>query len=221
VNFIAHVLVALAVTEAGDEHPGDKHPGPDPGDLAFGAALPDLASLAGLHVAGLTLPAAVQDGVALHHRTDAAFHALPDFTAGVRRLRADLSESGLATGPCRAVAHAGWELLLDGCLLGRAGVEQAFAEVLDRAPDVAAVVSPADPERWRQLLVRLQAERWWLGYREPENVARAMHRRLRDRPRLAFDAARVELVAEALERTTASVEVVADTVLGDVVDALT
>jgi acyl carrier protein phosphodiesterase len=210
VNFIAHVHIALAATGS---RPDDAH-------VAFGAALPDLASMAGLRIDQSALPEAVREGVALHHRTDAVFHQLPEFTMGVRRLRGLLQARGLAVGPSRAVGHAGWELLLDSCLLDRSGIEERFAHVLDRAPDVALSVSPADPGRWRGLVSDMRADRWWLGYRDTELVARRLQRLLRARRRLSFDLEQILLVAEALAAAKPSVDFAADRVMPAVIATL-
>lgn len=209
-NFIAHVHVALAAT-------GSR---PDDADVAFGAALPDLASMAGLRIDRSALPEAVREGVALHHRTDAAFHSLPEFTTGMRQLRELLKARGLAVGPSRAVGHAGWELLLDGCLLDRSGIEEHFARVLEHAPDVAGSVSPADPDRWRGLVRDMRSDRWWLGYRDTELVARRLQRLLRARRHLSFGVEQIPLVADALATAKPGVDFAADRVMPAVIAML-
>jgi len=205
VNFVAHVSVALSVVGGGDDT-----------GLAFGAALPDLASMAGLRIEPSALSAHVRDGVSIHHRTDSAFHSLVDFTSGVRLIREQLSAGGLGVGPSRAIGHAGWELLLDGCLLDRPGTEEGFIQVLARAPDVALSVSPADPDRWRRLVAGMRSDRWWLGYRDSEVIAHRLQRRLRDRRRLSFDEERIPFVAAVLARMRPSVDFVADDVMNAV-----
>jgi hypothetical protein len=65
-NFVAHAHVALRCAEANWER-------------AFGATLPDLASMADTRIDRSLLSRSVEDGVALHHRTDTAFHALEAF----------------------------------------------------------------------------------------------------------------------------------------------
>jgi hypothetical protein len=210
VNFIAHVQVALSA--AG--------PRPDEADVAFGAALPDLASVAALRFDRSALSGAIREGVVIHHKTDEAFHSLHEFTTGVGDLRDQLLARGLAAGPSRAVGHAGWELLLDGSLLDRAGVEQGFARVLERAPDLAGVVSPADADRWRGLIAGMRADRWWLGYRDPEIVAQRLQRLLRARRRLSFSTEETPIVAEALTSVKPSVETAADSVMAEVIARL-
>ncbi len=210
VNFVAHVHVALRL--AGDRT--------DAAGLAFGAALPDLASMAGIRLDRAKLSGTVSEGVVLHHRTDAAFHSRPEFRAGSRRLSDELKEQGLPVGAARAIGHAGWELLLDGCLLERAGTAQAFADVLAAAPDVATGVAPADPDRWRRLLATMRRERWWLGYGDTELVARRLQQRLHARRRLAFPLEQVALVASALAAAKAPVDGALDGVIAGVTDAL-
>jgi acyl carrier protein phosphodiesterase len=188
VNFIAHVIVALSAV--GDGTPED--------ELAFGAALPDLVSMAGLRIEPSTLPELVRQGVTCHHRTDTAFHSLVEFTTGVSQLRRHLTGGGMAVGPSRAIGHAGWELLLDGCLLDRPGVEEGFTRVMARAPDVAESVSPDDPDRWRRLCAGMRTDKWYLGYRDDATVAHRLQRRLRDRRRLCFATEEIPVVTEAL-----------------------
>ena len=210
VNFVAHVHVALCL--AGSRT--------DAAAFAFGAALPDLASMAGVRLDRSALPEAVREGVLLHHRTDAVFHSLPEFTAGVRRLSDELKTQGLPVGAARAVGHAGWELLLDGCLLEREGTAQAFADVLAAAPDVARAVAPADPQRWRRLLATMRSDRWWLGYGDTELVAHRLQQRLRARRRLAFAVEQVPLVASALVAAKPPVRRALDGVVAAVTAAL-
>jgi acyl carrier protein phosphodiesterase len=210
VNFIAHVQVALIA--AGSRR--------DDAELAFGAALPDLVSMAGLRIDRALLPEAVREGVALHHRTDTTFHSLVEFTTGVRQLREQLKAGGLAVGPSRAVGHAGWELLLDGCLLDRAGVEEGFARMLRRAPDIAEAVAPADPDRWRGLVSDLETDKWWLGYRDPAVIADRLHRRLQARRRLSFGSEDLALVADVLAAAKPTVDAATDGVVAAVMSRL-
>jgi hypothetical protein len=207
VNFVAHASVALAALG----------PRPDAAAVAFGAALPDLASMMSLRIDRLALPAPVGEGVALHHRMDSGFHALPEFTSGSRHLRESLRARGLAIGPSRAIGHAGWELLLDGSLLDRDGVEESFDRVLELAPDVALAVSPGDPDRWRGLVLEMRSGRWWLGYRDPELVAHRLQRRLQSRRLLSFAPDQIPFVADALAAAKPAVDSVTDHVLATVI----
>lgn len=203
-NFIAHSHVALRCAEGSWEQ-------------AFGAALPDLASMAGTKIERSLLSAEVEEGVVLHHLADRAFHALEVFHTGSGQIRERLLEAGVSTGPARAVGHAGYELLLDGCLLTRAGVEAEFSQVLARAPEVAEAVPSADLGRWRALFVALRDERWWLGYKEPQMVATGLHRLLRVRPRLRFSEAELPVVTAVLEAARPAVDARTD----DIIDIVT
>lgn len=173
-NFLGHVHAALA--ERRD----------DPAFL-LGAVLPDLP---GLDVGDRT--GAVGEGLACHHRVDAAFHADPAFRTGSAALRSDLLAAGLATGPSRAVGHAGWELLLDGTLVG-SPAEDGFRAALAHA-------GRTDPPRR-------------LRFDEPAWVADRLFALLDRRPRLRFAPADVGTVAAVLDRHAASVRAVAPDLL--------
>ncbi|MGO9557753.1 MAG: hypothetical protein ACLPQS_11915 [Acidimicrobiales bacterium] len=206
-NFVAHSHVALLCDGDGWEQ-------------AFGAALPDLASMAGTRIDRSLLSPAVEAGVVLHHRADKAFHALETFRTGSGKIRDGLLAAGLSTGPARAVGHAGYELVLDGCLLTRAGLEDEFAEVLARAPDVTAAVSSAERGGWRALFAAMRDDRWWLGYREPHMVARAMHRRLGSRPRLRFSGTELSAVTSVLTGAIPVVDAVTDDIIAAVTEGI-
>lgn len=184
VNYLGHVAVALA---SGREDP----------HFVLGAALPDLATMVGVRFDRASLPTAVADGIACHLAVDEAFHAHSSFRAGSAALRSDLRAMGLATGPTRAVGHAGWELLLDGTLVG-GPAEVAYRSALEVAEVVLDALSSADRDRWAQLLDRLPPPR--LRYDDPAWVAERLHAMLSRRPRLAFDAALKPDIAVVLER---------------------
>jgi hypothetical protein len=206
-NFVAHAHVALR--RAGTSW-----------DVAFGAVLPDLASMAGTRIDRSLLSPPVEEGVALHHRTDGVFHALEVFHAGSGQIRHALLDVGVHAGPARAVGHAGYELLLDGCLLTRPGIEEEFIEVLTRAPDVAEAVPSADSDLWRRRFDRMRYERWWLGYKDPQMVARSLHLRLQDRRLLRFTAAELPGVAAVLTAARPGVDAGADDIVGAVAEAI-
>jgi len=207
VNFVAHSHVARRCSGASPQE-------------AFGAVLPDLASMAGARIDRSLLTSSVRDGVELHYRTDKAFHALELFRAGAGSIRDALLAAGVPTGPARAVGHAGYELVLDGCLLTRYGVEEEFAEVLASAPDVTVAISIADPDRWRELLSSMRDERWWLGYKDPQLVARGLHRRLQNRRLLRFSNTELPAVATVLEAARPAIEAVTDDIIDTVAEAI-
>lgn len=216
-NFVAHAHVALAVTTSD----------PDTLGVAAGAVLPDLTAMVRQRIDGSALPPAVREGIALHHRTDAIFHGTAAFREGCRRLTAAGKAAGLPAGAARAIGHAGWELLLDGCLLDRYGSVEAFDSVLTRLAEFHVPgnngASGATPDRSHDLAwlaATLRSERWWLGYRDPPFVARAMYRRLSHRPRLAFPAPQIETVAAVLTAERTQVARHATALLSEVVSAV-
>jgi hypothetical protein len=205
VNLLAHAHVALTSDTEDDV------------DFVLGAVLPDLASMARSRVADRPrLAPAVDRGVTCHLRTDAAFHTLPAFVQGSGTIRTLLRERGLARGAARAVGHVGWELLLDGTLVG-SPAEAAFHAALDRADQAAAALD--QPDRWARLLTyRPQLRR--LRYDDPAWVAERLERIFHDRPLLRFEPAQLPIVAEVLDDQAPVVAVIAQSVLAATAAAL-
>jgi hypothetical protein len=207
-NFLAHTAVALA---SSDEPP-----------FLLGAGLPDLASMARVRIDRSRLRGGVQEGVRCHLRSDEVFHAHPEFRRGTAQMRSMLADGGLRPGAVRAVAHVGWELMLDGTLV-RTPAEAAFRRGLAVGANVTQVVAPADRERWIEFLG------WWeqapmssrrLRYDDPEWVTERLHRILAARPRLAFAEEDGPTVADVLQASAGQIARVADGVIDDVVQAV-
>src|SRR5690606_20932226 len=156
VNVLGHTRVALG---RGLDRPAE----------VLGAVLPDLAPAAGVRLVRDRLDGPLAAGVRCHLDADAAFHAHPRFRAGTRALRADLTARGIPRGPARAVAHAGWELLLDGTLVG-GDAERAFRDAVGRAADAADALDPADRPRWAAFVARARVA-GPLAYDDPRWVA--------------------------------------------------
>jgi len=205
VNFLGHTYVALAS-------------GRDDADYLLGAVLPDLAPMAGVRVARGGLGGALGDGVRCHLRADDAFHAHAAFRAGSGALRRDVAGRGVASGPARAVGHAGWELLLDGTLVGTE-VERAFERAMAAGERAARAMSVEDGERWATFLGRARTSPG-LRYDDPGWVAERLHAMLARRPRLRLPAEQVATVAEALRGHVGAVVAQAPAVLRDTVDHL-
>ncbi|HEX3947013.1 MAG TPA: hypothetical protein VHW47_04885, partial [Acidimicrobiales bacterium] len=165
-NFLAHVLVAA---ESGDGTP----------EAALGAALPDLARMAGVRFDRDALPPLVRQGIDSHHRADSCFHADRTFLTGAEALRSAGRRRGLPVGASRAVGHAGWELLLDGALLGVPELVDRFLAATDCADTVVPTLDPADRASWAGLVASLRTDRWWLRYDEPALVAESLFRMVR------------------------------------------
>jgi hypothetical protein len=202
VNFLGHTHVALA---SGD----------DP-VFVLGAVLPDLASMARVRVDRARSDGPLHEGIRCHIDTDAAFHAHPLFREGSARIRTDLARLDLPLGAMRAIGHIGWELLLDGTLVG-SGIESAFHHALVDGHRASDAIVAGDRASWRAFL-----DRWRgltdprLRYDEPVWVAERLHLMLRSRPRLAFPEAALPAVAEVLDRHAGVVAGVA----GEVLDAM-
>jgi len=199
VNFLGHAHVALAT-------------GPDV-DFVLGAVLPDLAPMAGIRLRRAGIGGRLGEGIACHLRADAAFHALPEFRRGSGDLRRDLTAHGLGSGPARAVGHAGWELLLDGTLVG-GEAEDAFHRAMAAGDRAAAALDPADRARWAAFLARGRGS-GRLRYDDPRWVADRLHAMLGRRPRLALDVREVPTVAGVLADHAPAVAAAAPSVLAD------
>jgi hypothetical protein len=205
VNILGHTYVALAVGNASPEH-------------LLGAVLPDLAPMARVRVRRSDLGGDLAEGVRCHHLTDAAFHAHVDFRAGSKALRLGLAGRDVGQGPARAIGHAGWELLLDGILVGSA-VEQAFHRAMEVGEGALGAMSPEDASRWTAFLDRARRSPR-LAYDDPAWVADRLHMMLARRPRLRLPHAQVGTVAEELARHAPSVAASGPMVLCDTAGAV-
>ena len=195
VNFLAHADVA-------------RRTDPSP-DFVLGAVLPDLLPMAGVRLDRSSVPEGVAAGWHDHHRADAVFHASPAFSEGVGALRTDLRRTELTTGPRRAVAHVGWELLLDDAVAGDAALLALFREALDRGRSLT------DDPRWHGLLDRFAVLRP-TGRSEPLVVAQRAQRACARRPRLAFGYEHLVPVAAVLAEHHERVLAVAPALLDEV-----
>jgi hypothetical protein len=169
--------------------------GDDPA-FVLGAVLLDLASMVNVRVDRSRLGGPVGDGMRCHIDADAVFHDHPDFRAGSAALRRDLAGHGLDRGPVRAVGHAGWELLLDGTLVGSAA-EAAYWRALDVGELASGAIPESDRHRWVRFLgYRRRHPR--LRYDDPPWVAERLHDLLARRPRLRFSREQLPAVAHVL-----------------------
>lgn len=200
-NFLAHVQVALAV---------------EPHELvALGAVLPDVESLMGQRLEAARSRPEVARGIQLHHLADAAFHDDGRFKAGWVALSRDLQGRGVGRGASRAVGHAGWELLLDGTLVDEPGVTDAFDAAVAALGELAGDDGPS-ASRLVELARRHAAAPIWQAYGDPGLVADRLHRQLAHRPRLAFPAVELPLVAAGLAAAHGSVRSTGPGLLADV-----
>jgi hypothetical protein len=195
VNFFGHAVVASWFES-------EPH-------YVLGSMLPDFATMSGTRLAGVTDPR-VAAGVALHLRTDDAFHSAPTFLALQAIAHRALDERAVGWGTTRAVAHVGTELLLDGVLLAR-HASLPYLGALDAAHTLA--VEDAQAIAWKDqgagfavLLARLREAGPPLAYQQPERVAEFLERALARRPRLCFQDGDRERVAEVMHVLAPEVE---------------
>jgi hypothetical protein len=184
--------------------------------FVLGSMLPDFATMSGTRLSTVT-EARVAEGVALHHRTDDAFHAAPTFLLLSGIAREALEQREVGWGTARAVAHVGTELLLDGVLLTRHASEP-YVEALEAAHAIAQhdplVFGFRDQGVGFELLLRrLRDAGPPHAYREPVRVAEFLERALSRRPRLCFQPGERARVAEVLETLAPEVERQADTLM--------
>ncbi|MGE0879655.1 MAG: hypothetical protein AB7L13_03950 [Acidimicrobiia bacterium] len=204
-NFYAHLTIARQAGESAA--------------VGFGAMVPDLARMARVRMPAV-LPDDIARGVWLHHRTDEAFHANREFLHGSSALRAALDRrgtDGLGPGARRAIAHVGWELMLDGVLARRTN-SAWWVGAWEHASSVAPV------ERggygWTRLSQDLSHDRWPERYADTDWIAERLVYILGARPRLAFDPACTGAVADALGEVRAHVDRTATAVVSDVLGAV-
>lgn len=166
--------------------------------LALGAMLPDFASMCQGGIARVT-HAEVEAGIALHHRTDAAFHRLPGFLGLCRQTAAQLQQRGVGRGPARGAAHVAVELLLDGVLLDDETACGLYTDALAGTwTDDVHWQAPDQRARWQRLHTRLRDHGVPVRYRDPEAVAEGVVRVLDHRPLLRLGAADRERVRAAM-----------------------
>lgn len=186
-NFFAHAYVA-------SQH--DAAPG-----FVLGAMLPDFASMLGMRWGGFD-SSTVREGIALHHRTDAAFHATPTFIRLNVEGRRELEGAGVRRGPAMALAHVGLELVLDGLLAQRHELT-AYRSALQ--PEVARDMEwrrPAERDAYESLRVRLLDSPLPQAYVDSEFTAERLQRILGRRPRLRPGPRAHQAVLPWLERLT-------------------
>lgn len=197
-NFFGHAHVAIARTDAAP--------------FVLGAMLPDFASMSGARLAPIEHPE-LAAGVALHHRTDDAFHTAPAFVRLCERWGGELDARGLSWGAARAVAHVGTEMLLDGFLLDDAPTRDAYLRALAAIEEPlrsSVRVSGAGAERFPAVLDRIRAHGLPDFYRDPIAVADRLIRILASRPRLAVEPHHRATLERAMLALQREVELSAD-----------
>jgi acyl carrier protein phosphodiesterase len=208
-NFVGHAHVAL-------EH------GSTPA-FVLGSMLPDFASMARARLSPVSHPE-LAAGVALHHRTDDAFHGAPTFVAFCSKWGAELERRGLSWGASRAVAHVGTEMLLDGFLLDEAPTRSAYLEAAaalgDPALRGAMQVVGAGSARWPAVLERVRTHGAPDFYKDPALVAERLVLVLEGRPRLAVEPAQLPALRDAMRDLRRDVGAAAAALVGSTREAL-
>ncbi|MBX3268834.1 MAG: hypothetical protein KF729_01150 [Sandaracinaceae bacterium] len=153
----------------------------------LGAMLPDLVSMCRARIADVE-DEAVRAGVALHHRTDDAFHGAPTFVALQRDGIDALEAAGVGRGAARAVAHVGPELLIDGLLLDDPAACAAYAGAV-AFEGALGLRFARGGERFEALRREAATRGLPNDLRAPPAVAARLERVLARRPRLALVAA--------------------------------
>ena len=191
--------------------------------FVLGAMLPDFASICRARL----MPhehEALAAGIAMHHRTDDAFHGAPTFVRLCAETSLALEADGFGLGPARAVAHVGIEMLLDGLLLDHEeSCEWYLAGV--RATDDDALFSHLrfhgdGLSRFRTLRDRVRHLGLPRGYRDPDFVAERLVGILSSRPRLALDARSAERLGAHVRALRPVVIDAHDALMGEVARGL-
>lgn len=198
-NFFGHAVVASWTD-------------PDDGGLALGAMLPDFQSMCGARVADVD-DAAIAAGVALHHRTDAAFHRLPGFVALCREIEARLAAADVGRGPRRAVAHVGVELLLDGVLVADAVARATYLGGLAHSTASLTWRDPGDDARFAALHARLRDHGVPDDLARPDACASRVLRAIAHRPLLRASATEADTIRAELASVAPRVRVAAPAIV--------
>jgi len=159
--------------------------------FVLGAMLPDFASITRGRVRKVRHEV-LAAGVDNHHRVDDVFHATDAFVAICEASSSKLEAAGVRRGTCRAVAHVGTELLLDGWIrrhredrtdvyleaIGAAGPEELGGAIDWR--------SEGSADRFEALRQRLLGYGLPEGFAAPPRVFERLQRALAPRKRLAI-----------------------------------
>ncbi|MGE0321623.1 MAG: hypothetical protein AB7K71_37760 [Polyangiaceae bacterium] len=183
-NFFGHLAVATWYAQDPAHH--------------LGAMLPDLATMLGT-AAPTAARGSVAEGIELHHRTDAVFHACEHFRELNRGAFETLERRGVPRGAARAVAHIGTEILLDGVLAEHPGTRNAFQAALSHGATHEGELglswrNPPSEGRLAQLCKVISERDILKDSQLPERVAYRLDRILGHRPRLRIPSSQLHLI---------------------------
>jgi hypothetical protein len=173
VNFFGHAVVANGICE-------------DPA-FVLGAMLPDFESMVAETANRFTHPQVVA-GLRTHHATDHVFHEGLRFLGHQANARSELHAGELRTGPRRAVAHVGVELLLDAALAAAPQRTAVYTSALRAGLQYSTLsgVPLLVRAKLSTLLTSLQARATHVVPRTPSEVVSRLERIFAHRPALAL-----------------------------------
>lgn len=174
-----------------------------------GAALPDLAAMLRVRLDHEAMPPELRTGVALHHRTDGAFHDHPVVRVEMARLSDALRARGLDRGAARAIGHVGYEMLLDATV-----PRDRLGAVLDAVDAAVIDLALGAPPQWHELRGHLIGGA--ARHDAPAWVAERLFHILDRRPRLRFAVAQLPAVADVLAERAPVIHAQAPEVVADV-----
>lgn len=167
--------------------------------------MPDFEGMLAETATRFTAPRVVE-GIQTHHATDHLFHSSEPFLRFQREAREELETAQVRTGPRRAVAHVGVELLLDAALgnhttraLDRTSMYKAALGVGLRTATLsgAPLVVRA---KLNTLLVSLRARAEFAAPKTPVDVVHRLERIFATRPALALRAEELPIVGRWAQR---------------------
>ena len=204
-NLLAHGEVARRLPESN-------------ADRTLGAMLPDLTHMLGFRLEPDRLTAAVRTGWSCHVATDRWFHADERFRGAVRQMAAALAEDGWGRWTAQAVAHASWELLLDGQLARSSDPSSWYLEALT-SESFRACLAADERSTWDQLVDAQIRQPLWKSYLTTEGIADRTWRRVRS-TRLAFPEQLIPELVAVLDPQSDVIAEVSDALMTSAVDAV-
>ncbi|MEO6602020.1 MAG: hypothetical protein ABIQ16_19225 [Polyangiaceae bacterium] len=190
-NFFGHALIA----QRHEVNRGTIRP-----EFVLGAMLPDFASMLRTRPPE-TSHGAIGAGLALHHRTDEAFHGSQSFLEFSRLASSFLTQRGLARGSARAVAHVGVELLLDATFARETTANEAYLSAIECGLTTQVAnhihwLSGTVESNFQHLCHSLRQRGAYRSDTPAELIAERLRNILADRPRLAMDDAGQSVVRD-------------------------
>lgn len=207
-NFFGHAVVASRICA-------------DP-EFVLGSMLPDFEGMVAESATRFISPR-VFEGVRTHHATDHVFHSSEPFLRHQAKARVELQSKQVRTGPRRAVAHVGVELLLDAALGAATHRTDCYKSALQAGlqPSVLAGAPFMARAKLSTLLTSLRARAAYVVPKTPLEVAQRLERIFAARPALSLRAGELPVVTEWVHRAWAPIAAEAEAWLTELVDSAT